>query len=98
MRAVTSALPAGRCLVDAHRADDVVRRAQDAGGGDDRLGHAVDLVAVVAGEDRLLLAEHRAAQRVMPAPFPLRVRERDAILAGQEWPERQVGEHAHAVS
>ena len=51
-------------LVDAHRADDLVRRDAHHRQGDDRDRVVVGAVAVVARKQPLLVAEHRPAQRV----------------------------------
>lgn len=64
---------AGCRAVDAHGADQLVGLAGQAGQCDEvarRRLVAVDVVAVVADEQRLLLAEHLAAQRIGLAVHP----------------------------
>ncbi|MNV77338.1 hypothetical protein D3C71_1707500 [compost metagenome] len=62
---------AGRLLMDAHRAHDLVRHAAAARHRHQQLGLVIEGIAVVAVEQALLQAEHRAAQRMGFAPLPV---------------------------
>ena len=70
-------------LVDTHRADDFLRGDGERREGNDRDRYIVDRVAVVACEDFLLVAKHRAPQRGGLAAFPRLSREFDAVFRRQ---------------
>src|ERR1041384_8231844 len=70
--------------MDAHRADDLIVGDADAGQRDQRLRALVDRIAIVADEDALLDAEHRATQGEGLLALPARRRPLHAELAGDE--------------
>ena len=68
-------------FVNTHRANHLVGDTGDARDGNQRGRDSVDLVPVVAGEDLLFVAEHRAAQPRRVAVLPGVQRDFDQILA-----------------
>ena len=81
--------------MDAHGADDLVRRDAERGDRDQRDRDGVGVVAIVAREDALLLAEDAPPQRRGLAALPSLGRELHAVLGRKkrgEWIE----DHAHA--
>ncbi len=82
-------------LVDAHGADDLVRRDGKGGERHDWDRDIVDRVAIVARENPLLVAEHLTPQRCRIASFPGLGRELDPVFRGQEDRER-IEDHATA--
>src|SRR5882672_11559214 len=83
----------GRLAMNAHRADHLVRHAGDAGHRDQQRATFVDRVAIVAREHTLLVAEHRAPQRVRITHLPRFARRLDPVFANDVVFERQVEQH-----